>query len=70
MNYHCDCCANASTTELGESEQDSGYITIRQMKEMEKVVQLNELEEIHFPRNGENKGGGKCRLQGKSRVRE
>lgn len=42
----------------------------RQMKEMEKAVQLNEPEEIYFPRNGEKKRGGKCRLQGKLGVWE
>lgn len=32
---------------------------------MQVVVQPDEPEEVYFPRNGEEEGGGKCGLQGK-----
>lgn len=37
---------------------------------MEMVVQLDEPEEMYFPRNGEEEGGGICGLHGKRGVWE
>lgn len=34
------------------------------------IVQLDEPEEIYFPGNGEEEGGGKCELQGKLGIWE